>query len=119
MDASEQWQLDAALAALSSDGRSLARSLRTKLAKINELRFRFEARAPAPRGELIFTYDETEVARLQLKPGGLPKLCFPNEPPRELSGLAQATQGAERIAARTQELIDAAPQLGLFGPPRK
>ncbi len=119
MDASEQWQLDAALAALSSDGRSLTRSLRTRLAKIAELRARFEARAPAPRGELIYTHEETEVARLMLKPGGLPKLCFPNEPPREISGLAQASQAAERIARRTQELIDAAPQLGLFGPPRK
>ena len=116
MDALEQWQLDAAIASLSSDGKSLARSLRTKLAKHAELRSRFEARTPAPKGELIFFHDETEIARLLLKPGGLPKLQLGAEPARELSGLTQATQAAERIAKKLQELIDSAPQLGLFGP---
>jgi len=119
MDAAEQWQLDAAMAALNADGRSVARSLQTRLAKVTDLRTRFEARTPAPKGELVFTYDETEIARLQMKPGGLPKLVFPNENPKELSGLTQTAQGAERIATRARELADAAPQLGLFGPVKR
>jgi hypothetical protein len=115
MEAAEQWQIDAALAALSADGRSITRSLQARIAKVRALRTHFEARTPAPRGDLIFTHEETEVARIQLKPGCLPKLVFPNENGKELNGLSQTALAAERIAKRTQELIDAAPQLGLFG----
>jgi len=114
MDEAEQWQLDAALAALSADGRTLLRSLRTRLGKISGLRSRFEARTPAPRGELVLSYEETEIARLSLKPGGLPRLAFSGEPPRELASLTQATQATERVARRAKEIAEAAPQLGLF-----
>jgi hypothetical protein len=114
MDANEQWQFDAALAALSGDGRALTRSLQAKLERVPELRARFEARSPAPRGELVFSHGETEIARLQLKPSALPRLAFGGEPPRELTGLSQTTQAAERISKEIEELIAAAPQLGLF-----
>ncbi len=115
MDAAEEWQLEAAIAALSADGRTLARSLRTRLARIPNLRLRFQARTPAPRGELLIESDENEIARLLLKPGGLPKLSMGSDPPRELSGLSQAAEAAARVARRAQEIADAAPQLGLFG----
>ncbi len=114
MDEAEQWQLDAALAALSADGRTLMRSLRTRLGKIAGLRARFEARSPAPRGELVLSYDETEIGRLSLRPGGLPRPAFAGEPARELASLTQATQASERVARRAKEIADAAPQLGLF-----
>lgn len=118
MDASGQWQFDATLAVLSGEGRTLLRSLLSKLADFDDLRTRFEPRTPAPRGELVLLHGEDEIARVLLKPGALPLLAFVGEAPRELNGLLQTTQAAERIGKRVQELRDRGPQPGL-SPPRR
>ena len=116
-------ELPALIAMLTPDGKSLLRSVRAR-ARAAGLRERFEA-GRAGRGELLLVYGtvaETaiEVARLQLKPGALPRIAFA-EPsgaaaePKELAGLRDAAAAGDKLKALADARRATEPQLDLFG----
>jgi hypothetical protein len=105
--------LEALLARLSEDGRALVRSVRSR-AEAGGAREQFEPQR-SDRGELRFVAFGTELGKLLLRAGQLPKVAFGSDEPLELAGLRAAAGVGDRIKAQAQALAAAQPQMDLFG----
>ena len=115
--------LDALVASLTEDGRSLLRSVRARAGAAG-LHEQFEA-GRAGRGELLLLHTGVELARLLLKTGALPRVVFAGAPgagpeaPQEIAGLREAAAVGDRLKALAEARTAAAPQLDLFGTARR
>ena len=115
--------LDALVASLTEDGRSLLRSVRARAGAAG-LHEQFEG-GRAGRGELLLLHTGVELARLLLKAGALPKIAFAaaanpvvDDSPEEaweIDGLRDAAAVGDRLRSVADARTAAAPQLDLFG----